>query len=469
MCDTFVILPEYTKNGNLLFGKNSDRDPDETQNVVFIKGGKHNPDEVVKCTYLEVPQAEETYDAIISQPFWMYGCEMGANQFGLVIGNEAVFTTEPLKKTGLLGMDIMRLALERTKTAEKALLYIIELLETYGQGGGAEYHHRNASYHNSWIIADPNEAYVLESAGVHWVWKEVEKVYSISNALTIESDYDGISENAIKHAIKKGRCRSESDFSFKKCYTARGLNMAAIKNWGAKGDIRRSYHYSQACMVADAKASTLNDVIRILRLHQPQRDKKGNEVAYDPSEHSSFGDICVHYSGAFVPSQSVNSFAVESSRDFVKILTTCGSAPCIQIYRPLILYPNKANSIPSVIEFGTANYDESKIWWRNELFHRLVLMNYVKRTRDYFSERDKMEEEWIAKFDELTKSLSGSNSSLTSESNGISNFINQCFQKADELIRRKTEEFLKQRDDIAVNRSYLKKWQKLNEKNGIPQ
>ncbi len=38
MCDTFVALPKSTSNGYLLFAKNSDRDPNEAQELVIVEG-----------------------------------------------------------------------------------------------------------------------------------------------------------------------------------------------------------------------------------------------------------------------------------------------------------------------------------------------------------------------------------------------------------------------------------------------
>ena len=48
-----------------------------------------------------------------------YGAESGSNEYGVVVGNEAIFNIntdeneDDLKKPGLLGQDLLRLILER--------------------------------------------------------------------------------------------------------------------------------------------------------------------------------------------------------------------------------------------------------------------------------------------------------------------------------------------------------------------
>jgi secernin len=65
-----------------LFGKNSDREPNEVQLVVYNPAQDYPADSVVRLTYIEIPQVEHTHATMLSKPFWMWGAEMGSNEHG---------------------------------------------------------------------------------------------------------------------------------------------------------------------------------------------------------------------------------------------------------------------------------------------------------------------------------------------------------------------------------------------------
>ena len=157
MCDTIGII----KKNRALFGKNSDRSPNEPQVIEFIKGHKTNKNKA-KLTYIEIDEVEYVYSILISRPTWMWGAEMGVNEFGVCIGNEAIFTKKINKKNSLIGMDFVRLGLERSKTAREAVEVITMLVSKYGQGGNCGYDH-NFFYNNSFLIMDSKELYVVET------------------------------------------------------------------------------------------------------------------------------------------------------------------------------------------------------------------------------------------------------------------------------------------------------------------
>ena len=190
MCDTLVALGTATADGSVIFAKNSDREPNEMHEVVLLPRTRHTSGSALRCTYIEIPQVEETFAVLLSKPVWMWGAEMGTNEFGVTIGNEAVFTRIPYEKgPALTGMDLLRLALERSDSARAALNTLTALLEQYGQGGNCGYTHP-FYYHNSFLIADPGEAWVLETAGRHWAAQKVTNIRSISNAISIQDDFD---------------------------------------------------------------------------------------------------------------------------------------------------------------------------------------------------------------------------------------------------------------------------------------
>ena len=65
--------------------------PGEVQEIVFCPGQKFSPGARLRCSYIEIAQAEQTLAVVLSKPSWMWGAEMGANSAGVVIGNEAVW------------------------------------------------------------------------------------------------------------------------------------------------------------------------------------------------------------------------------------------------------------------------------------------------------------------------------------------------------------------------------------------
>jgi len=137
MCDTIVATSEATSDGVVLFAKNSDREPNEAHHVISVPARDHSPDSHVSCTYIDIPQVKHTNALLLAKPFWIWGAEMGANEHGVTIGNEAVFTKEPYEKgKSLTGMDLLRLALERAPTASDALHVITGLMAKYSHRGG---------------------------------------------------------------------------------------------------------------------------------------------------------------------------------------------------------------------------------------------------------------------------------------------------------------------------------------------
>ena len=260
MCDTFVALPDATQNGDVIFGKNSDRPQGEIQDVVVIPAKKYSSNELVQCTYITIEQVEQTFAVILSKPRWMWGAEMGANECGVVVGNEAVWTVEPYKSTGLLGMDLVRLALERGETALSALNVITSLLEQYGQGGNcAEDFAMN--YHNSFILADSQEAWVLETAGAYWVAERIQNgTRSISNNLSIRNSGDIRHPYMIQYAVSQGWCNGEDDFDFAQIFSEVGVS-DELSPYSREGRVR------QLCQLNAGKFSFLT-AQSILREHQ---------------------------------------------------------------------------------------------------------------------------------------------------------------------------------------------------------
>ena len=285
MCDTIGLLT----SSKALFAKNSDRSPNEPQVAEFYPAEDHSPDKLLKTTYITIPQVAHTHALLLSRPTWLWGGEMGVNEFGVCIGNEAVFTKGRYAKTGLIGMDLVRLGLERADSARQARDVIIRLLEEHGQGGNCGFDHE-FFYDNSFLIMDREELYILETAGCDWVYKQMERA-SISNRLTIGSDGD---------AYSKGKA---IDF--------RKTHLEPLYSYFSGSSDRLAQ--TRACLV---NAKNVADLMRALRQHR--------EDVQNPLAQGSVASPCMH-AGGMVGDHSTASMIVELGS--IRIWLTGNSTP----------------------------------------------------------------------------------------------------------------------------------------------
>ncbi|KAJ0005649.1 hypothetical protein NQD34_015543 [Periophthalmus magnuspinnatus] len=233
-CDTFVALPPSTVGQRIIFGKNSDRPCDEVQEVVYVPASDHAEGRTVECTYIEVEQVPHTHAVVLSKPAWLWGAEMGANEHGVCIGNEAVWGRESADgEEALLGMDLVRLGLERADTAEGAVDVITELLQKYGQGGSCMEDESGFTYHNSFLISDRKEAWLLETSAKYWAAERVESGYrNISNQYGITTKIDREHPEMRDYARSKGWWDGKSQFNFATVYSY--LTTARIEASGSR-------------------------------------------------------------------------------------------------------------------------------------------------------------------------------------------------------------------------------------------
>ncbi|XP_066443323.1 secernin-2 isoform X2 [Eleutherodactylus coqui] len=220
-CDCFVSLPPASLSPVVVFAKNSDRPQSEVQEVVYYGAATHPPGTKVMCTYVEVEQAPKTLAVLLSRPAWLWGAEMGANEMGVCIGNEAVWTKEPVEECdALLGMDLVRLALERAHSAKAAVQVIVDLLTQYGQGGSCKEDPLPFMYHNTFMMCDRLEAYVLETAGQYWVVERItEGARNLSNQLSIGTSIWQEHPQLRSHALAQGWWNGTEEFNFRVVYS----------------------------------------------------------------------------------------------------------------------------------------------------------------------------------------------------------------------------------------------------------
>ena len=425
MCDTFVALPSSTLHKTTILAKSADCQVNEAHALVRFPRRKHLAGAAFKATHLMVPQVEETYEVILGKSFWTWGAEIGINEYGVAIGNEAVFTKlqKEEKSEGLIVIDMLRLGLERGRTAREAVDAITSALEAIGQGGNCELA-GNSHFDGSHLIADAHEAWILETAGRQWVAKKVsDSIGSISNVLSIGADWD---VSSFKEPVDWATTCSDPSMA------------PLIGSWERKAC---SYN-GLAAARGEISVKTAFDVLR----------QHGDD--YHPARGDVHRNICIH-AGApqYRQWQAVGAMVAEMSSDGVIGWFTGTSGTCVSIFKPL--FPGV--ELPDIGPLPTEQFNPETLWWKHELLHRRVMADFEQAVPEIRADFDTLEAEFLAAAVTVIKG------SLSEKKE----FTDYCFKKAHDATEKWIAQVASRNNLKLEDAAYAGMWQKYNSMSGL--
>jgi hypothetical protein len=241
----------------------------------------------------------------------------------VAIGNERVFTLDDpsLAQPALIGMDLVRLGLERGHSAEHALDVMTDLLETHGQGGIADAANEEA-YFSSFLIADPHAAWVLETSGRSWAAKPVVGGAAISNRISLGTDWT----------------RASADVAPGRTFDA----WRDPKSWAALADIRL------ACTLpAVTGADAVHEPADLAALMRHHGDRPWGRPGDDPADVSELPpervgpnaegfSVCMHLRGYQATAASMICELNADDRTPLRAWVAPGS-PCVSVFVPVFV------------------------------------------------------------------------------------------------------------------------------------
>ncbi len=210
-CTTILVGKELTADGSVILGHNEDMGLEATGRLWSQRARRYKENASVDVPYINLPQPHYTH------AYWASGNPKGSaglgtstqhlpydsvlvgmNQWGVTMAcNWAHSKEEAAPKKGIRRYAIRQLILERSETAHEAVELIGSLIDEHGQAdwGGLIY-----------IVADSNEAWVVETTTHHWAARRVpdDAIYAVANQFTIGDDFDLASQDLAQFAETSG-------------------------------------------------------------------------------------------------------------------------------------------------------------------------------------------------------------------------------------------------------------------------
>lgn len=309
MCDTFASVSA----AGSLFAKNSDRSPTEPQ-IIEARPARRSTGTL--CTqYIEIPDADAC-SVVLSRPTWLWGAEHGVNEHGLAVGNERVYSNRDLSGPGaLIGMDLVRLTLERAHDVDEGVDVLTGLLARHGQGGSGEADHDDP-YDSSFLLVDGRHGWVVETSGHDWVAASFTDHAAISNRYTLGTEWTRSSG-----ALADGQ---------------------SVESWHQESvDTRLADHRLAATSVCSAASPTPSDMVATQRFHgtiawgAPGRGDRPEPPPSELGDDLSGVTVCMHIPGYQATTASLVC-SLPADRGSIRAWACLGS-PCCGVYVPFVV------------------------------------------------------------------------------------------------------------------------------------
>lgn len=227
-CTTLLVGNKATADGSVMHAHNEDMGFTAVGRLWHAPSAVHSAWDSLEVPYVSVPtvikthrywasgnaytarglgisEAQKAYDNIL----------VGMNEHGVTLSCNWMWSKEDnLPQQGIRRYALRQLVLERAKTAKEAVRMIGDFIETYGQAdwGGLGY-----------CLADPREAWIVETTTAHWVARRIkdDEVLAVANRFTIGEDYDMAAEDLRSFAQEQGWYdASTGPFNFREAYGA---------------------------------------------------------------------------------------------------------------------------------------------------------------------------------------------------------------------------------------------------------
>ena len=428
MCDSFVALANSTADGSVLLAKSADTEVNEAEHVVRFPRRQYRDGALVRITHLNIPQATQTHEIILGKSFWSWGGEIGCNEHGVAVGNEAAFSNQKEGKDGVCVLDLLRLVLERSRSAREGVDVVAQHVETFGDGGNCQMM-GNFWFDSGLLVADKNEAYVINAAGRHWAARRVADVMAISNRYQITDDWD-------LSSLKPGN-GGKPNFRAMFADEKREAEVAAVE--------RETMALSM--LKARRGRITVRDMADILRC-------VGDEDSYEVAADDRPTRVCMHagpYESRFW--HATGAMISDASERGVVVWMTGTSATDLSCFKPLFFEAE----MPDLGPAPQGTYTEGSLWWKHEHLHRRAMAAYREVKPQIRADFDQLEGEF---FSEAPRIMSVPAKVKTG-------FVLDCWKRAEKVTDSWIEKLAK-RNYFIDHGAYRAMWDRFNREGSFP-